>query len=48
MSFFMKKNFMALAMGWVKLSQGWNENNFEEAVYLLPLSSHKLLVLSFY
>ena len=38
-----KKNFMPLFMDGVQLPQGLN--HFEEAVYLLPLSSQKFLVL---
>ena len=51
MFFFMKKNFMnfmALFMDGVQLPQGENENNFEVAVYFLPLSSQKFLVIIFY
>ena len=43
-----KKDFMALFTDGVQLSQGKNENHFEEAVYFLTLSSQKLLVLIFY
>ena len=43
-----KKDFMVLFMDGVQLSQGKNENHFEEAVYFLTLSSQKLLVLIFY
>ena len=43
-----KKDFMALFTDGVQLSQGKNENRFEEAVYFLTLSSQKLLVLIFY
>ena len=48
MFLFMKNNFMALFMDGVQLPQGWNENHFEEAIYVLPLSYQKLLVLIFY
>ena len=44
--FIKKKDFMALFMGGVQLPLG--QNHFEEAVYFLPLSSQKLLVLIFY
>ena len=43
-----KKDFMALFTDGVQLSQGKNENHFEEAVYFLTLSSQKLMVLIFY
>ena len=39
----LQKNFMAPFYGWVQLPQGYS--HFEEAVYFLPLSSQKSLVL---
>ena len=46
--FYEKKDFMmAVFMDGVQLPQGQNKNHFEEAVYILPLSSQKLLVLIF-
>ena len=39
----LKKTLWPLFMDGVQLPQGWS--HFEEAVYFLPLSSHKSLVL---
>ena len=41
---YLKKNFMAPFYGWgVELPQGYS--HFEEAIYFLPFSSQKFLVL---
>ena len=50
MFFFMKKKLYGPFHGWgsTTLSQGQNENHFDEAIYFLPLSFQKLLVLVFH
>ena len=43
-----KKTLWPFFVDGFQLPQGQNENHFEEAVYILPLSSQKLMVLIFY